>query len=174
MRKKTIGKIVALCSLSLIMMASAPVSISAATPADIGSKIEASVSMYKDVKVEMGGAGAVTLKGTVKNQAERDDAVKRAREIPGVKSVNDQLTVTDGESGSAGAYIDDAAVTAEVKARILAQKGLDSLDISVETVKGEVTLTGEVENQEQISMAESSAAKVEGVKKITNRLTVKK
>lgn len=71
-------------------------------------------------------------------------------------------------------YLGDAALTAKVKAKILAQKGLDLLDIKVVTVNGEVTLIGDVENPAQISLAESVAKSVEGVKKVTNELVLKK
>jgi hyperosmotically inducible periplasmic protein len=37
--------------------------------------------------------GVVTLKGQVRTQAERDEAIRLTREVDGVKSVQDQLTI---------------------------------------------------------------------------------
>lgn len=69
-------------------------------------------------------------------------------------------------------YIGDAAVTAKVKSKFLSREGLNSLDIKVITVDGEVTLMGDVDSSEQIGLAETVAKEVEGVQKVTNRLVV--
>lgn len=70
-------------------------------------------------------------------------------------------------------YVDDSTLTTEIKAKLLAAKGLKSTDISVATTKGVVTLTGTVEKADQIKRARDIAAKVKGVKKVENKLTVK-
>ncbi|OFW17878.1 MAG: hypothetical protein A3H27_04220 [Acidobacteria bacterium RIFCSPLOWO2_02_FULL_59_13] len=70
-------------------------------------------------------------------------------------------------------YVDDSTLTAEVKAKLLAAKGLKSTDISVETTKGVVALTGTVEKAGQVKQAGAIAAKVKGVKKVENKLTAK-
>ena len=75
---------------------------------------------------------------------------------------------------SATRYLDDSALTAKVKGKILTQKGLDSLDIKVVTVNGDVTLIGDVENAAQIGLAESVVKDVEGVKRVNNELVLKK
>jgi osmotically-inducible protein OsmY len=74
----------------------------------------------------------------------------------------------------AAEYSSDAAITTKVKAELLTEKGVPSTSISVETQKGVVHLTGAVENAEQIKKAGAIAAKVKGVKSVTNSLTVKK
>lgn len=73
----------------------------------------------------------------------------------------------------AGDYVEDSTLTTEVKAKLLAAKGLKSTDISVETTKGVVTLTGTVEKAGQVKQAGAIAAKVKGVKKVENKLTAK-
>ena len=75
---------------------------------------------------------------------------------------------------STGEYLDDAAITAKVKAKFVGQKGLDSLDIKVVTVDGGVTLMGDVDSQSQIGLAESAARQVEGVRMVDNQLVIKK
>lgn len=94
---------------------------------------------------------------------------------------NAQPTISNTAKGDAttkdatfGEYVDDAAITTAVKGKFLSQKGLDSLDISVETTNGVVVLTGAVDSEAQISLAENAAKQVNGVKKIVNKLTVKK
>lgn len=75
---------------------------------------------------------------------------------------------------SVGEYLDDAGITADVKAKFLVQKGLDSLDIKVVTVDGTVTLMGDVDNSSQISLAENVAKEVKGVRKVDNKLMIKR
>lgn len=77
------------------------------------------------------------------------------------------------DSQSVGGFIDDTAITAGVKGNILMEKGLSSFNISVETVDGVVTLTGEVASKELADKAEAAAAQVKGVKRVDNKLTVK-
>jgi hyperosmotically inducible periplasmic protein len=67
----------------------------------------------------------------------------------------------------------DAAITADVKARLIAEPGIRSLSINVDTHDGNVTLKGEVKSAAQRSTAASLARKVKGVKSVRNDLTVK-
>lgn len=69
--------------------------------------------------------------------------------------------------------IDDAAITTEVKAKLLAEGILKGLAISVSTFEGNVTLTGSVQNQTQKKKAEEIAKGVKGVKKIGNLLEIR-
>jgi len=69
-------------------------------------------------------------------------------------------------------YASDAALTTEIKARFLAEKGLDSLDLKVKTKKGVVTLRGQVQQQSQADLAVKIAQEVEGVRKVVNKISV--
>jgi osmotically-inducible protein OsmY len=50
---------------------------------------------------------------------------------------------------------------------------MDTLQISVDTVKGVVTLSGSVDSSEQSNMAETLASAVSGVSHVNNQLTIK-
>lgn len=140
---------------------------------DISLKIKSTVEPYKDIKVTS-EEGRVTVTGTVASQQEKDRIMNDIRKVSGVKSVDDRLNVKNvSDSGTVGDYIDDAAITTVVKGKFLGQKGLDSLDISVKTNQGVVTLSGEVENASQIGLAENVAMEADGVKSIVNKLTLK-
>ena len=69
-------------------------------------------------------------------------------------------------------YADDTLITAQIKASYVAEKGLDSLDISVKTVDGVVVLSGVARKKEQADLAEKIARKTKGVKNVINELTV--
>lgn len=77
------------------------------------------------------------------------------------------------EREKAGAYTDDATVTTKVKAALLRAKGVKSTDISVETTKGVVLLSGFVEDVNQVNRAGHVASGVGGVTEVRNTLQVR-
>ncbi|CAN7416689.1 BON domain-containing protein [Caballeronia sp. dw_19] len=74
---------------------------------------------------------------------------------------------------SAGEYTADSALTAKVKAALLADPGLKSLAVSVTTYRSEVLLSGFVNSPDQIQKAVAVARGVEGVQSVKNELNVK-
>ena len=68
---------------------------------------------------------------------------------------------------------DDAAITAKVKAAILAEPGLKSLQINVDSKAGTVTLSGNVATDTLRDRAKQIAMGTEGVKNVVDNLTVK-
>jgi osmotically-inducible protein OsmY len=68
---------------------------------------------------------------------------------------------------------DDTAITAKVKAAILAEPGLKSLQINVDTKDATVTLTGNVDSDTMRDRAKQIASTTEGVKNVVDNLTVK-
>jgi len=73
----------------------------------------------------------------------------------------------------AGNTADDAAITAKVKAAILAEPGLKSLQIDVDTKDQTVTLSGNVASDQLRDRAKQIAMSTEGVKNVVDNLTVK-
>jgi hyperosmotically inducible protein len=71
-----------------------------------------------------------------------------------------------------GQALGDGAITSKIKAAILAEARLQSLQIHVATTNGLVTLTGSVNSQENRDKAASIAATVDGVKGVENQLAV--
>lgn len=67
----------------------------------------------------------------------------------------------------------DALITARVKAALLAEKGIPSLSIAVETYEGRVQLSGFVAAPELASRAGRVTARVGGVRTVHNDITVK-
>ena len=72
-----------------------------------------------------------------------------------------------------GTDIDDSTITTKVKSALLADADVKSFDIKVETRKGEVQLSGFVDNQAQIDRAIAVAKGVEGVKSVDNKMSLK-
>jgi len=74
---------------------------------------------------------------------------------------------------STGEYVDDSAITTKVKYALLADPDVKSLDISVETFKGVVQLSGFVNDKEQARKAVEITRSVHGVMSVKNSLIVK-
>lgn len=72
-----------------------------------------------------------------------------------------------------GEYIDDSIITTKVKAAILAEPTLKSMEISVETFKGIVQLSGFVSSQAAAYKAVAVARGVAGVRSVKNDMLVK-
>ena len=68
---------------------------------------------------------------------------------------------------------DDAAVTTKVKAAILAEPGLKSLQINVDTKDAVVTLEGTVDNDSLKQRAVQIANSTTGVRQVVDKLSVK-
>ena len=71
-----------------------------------------------------------------------------------------------------GAYVDDAGITTQVKARLLDNKDVAGTSISVETLNGVVMLSGFAKSPNEKATAESIARKVSGVKSVKNQIVV--
>ena len=72
-----------------------------------------------------------------------------------------------------GQTIDDATITAKVKAALLQAFDVKGTDVNVDTVNATVTLKGSVESQAQADRAVQIARASEGVREVNNQLTVK-
>jgi len=125
-----------------------------------------------EIKVET-RKGEVQLSGFVATQARIDNAIALTRNIEGVKSVENGMTLKDGKA-TVGNTVDDGIVTAKVKTALLADADVKSFDIAIVTRKGEVQLSGFVDNQAQINRAIDIARGIDGVQSINNEMSVKK
>jgi hyperosmotically inducible protein len=72
-----------------------------------------------------------------------------------------------------GVEIDDSVVTSAVKSALLTEPNIKSFDFKVETRKGEVMLSGFVDNQAQLDAATALVRAVAGVKSIQNNVSLK-
>lgn len=77
------------------------------------------------------------------------------------------------DRASTGQTIDDSVITAKVKAKLIDDPVTKAHQISVETFKGTVQLSGFVDTAASKSRAEVVAKGVDGVKAVKNSLVVK-
>jgi hyperosmotically inducible protein len=84
------------------------------------------------------------------------------------------MTSNPSSETTLGTDLDDSVVTTRVKSALLADENVKGFDISVETRKGEAHLSGLIDTQIQIDRAVQIASKIEGVKSIVNKMSIKK
>jgi len=125
-----------------------------------------------DIKVET-HKGEVMLSGFVDNPTQMDHALAIVHSVEGVKNVDNKISVKSGTS-TVGNKLDDSVITAKVKAALIGDSEIKSSDIAVVTRKGEVQLSGFVNNQSQIVRAVEITRTVEGVTQVGNEMSVKK
>ncbi len=112
---------------------------------------------------EQGSAAQDNVRGTQSRQGAAEGQSGQGKET--------QQTQGEGsEQSGAGRYIDDAMITAKVKAALAQDPGASALAIKVETTKGMVQLSGSVDSAEEKTKAESIARGVDGVKDVENEL----
>jgi hyperosmotically inducible protein len=157
----------------------------AAPPTTIGTEIDDSVIVSKvrsallsnedvksfDIKVTA-NKGIVMLSGFVDSQAQINHGINVASTIEGVKSIDNKLSIKEGKQ-TIGNKVDDSVITAGVKSALLSDATMKSLDVSVTTRKGEVELSGFVDNDIQLARAMEVAKGIDGVTQIVNHMTVK-
>jgi hyperosmotically inducible protein len=90
----------------------------------------------------------------------------------------DPAPVTKGaaetkESKAPADYIEDSVLTVRVKTALLSERSIPAVDISVETNKSEVALSGKVENDQQRRTALQVASAVQGVTTVKDKLSVR-
>ena len=77
------------------------------------------------------------------------------------------------KQSSTGEYVDDSVITTKVKSLLAEDDFLKSFQISVETYKGIVQLSGFVNSQQAVDKAVEITRGVKGVKSVKNDLIVK-
>jgi hyperosmotically inducible protein len=182
------AKVLLTTAISMSLMAcSKPVDTAASVPSTtVGTEIDDTVVTANirsalladpdvkslDVKVET-RKGEVQLSGFVDNIAQADRVSTIVKGVIGVKAVDNKMAMKTADT-TVGNKVDDVIVTTRVKSALMADPDVKSLDIAVTTRKGEVQLSGFVDNQGQIDRALQVARAVEDVHSVSNQMSLKK
>ena len=118
--------------------------------------------------------GNVVLTGTADNAAQKDLTATYAKDIDGVKTVQNEIIVKDRAPGETiGEKIDDASITSQVKYALLSHKSTSALQTKVITNDGVVLITGNASSDAEKSLVTKLAQDVRGTKSVTNDMIVK-
>jgi hyperosmotically inducible protein len=114
--------------------------------------------------------GVVTLTGSVIAEYHKALAQETVTNLPGVKSVDNQL-VLKGENPAENS---DGWVGVKVKTALLFHRNVNAFKTEVDVKEGVVTLKGEALSQAQKDLAGEYAKDVVGVKDVKNEMTIVK
>ncbi|MDB6113904.1 MAG: Osmotically-inducible protein OsmY, contains domain [Lacunisphaera sp.] len=119
--------------------------------------------------------GHVTLTGTADNVAQKELTEVYAKDIDGVKGVNNQLVVKSSPPAkeTMGEKVDDASITSQVKYALLTHKSTSALKTKVATSDGVVHISGEAKSDAEKSLVTKLAHDVRGVQSVDNNMTVR-
>jgi len=123
--------------------------------------------------------GKATLTGTVDEEVGKELATEIALGVEGIKEVDNKIIVQAGyeppKSTSGRTYaemIDDSAITAAIKSKLVWSKNTDGLDTKIATKAGKVTLTGNADSGAAKELASRLAQNTRGVVSVDNQLVV--
>jgi osmotically-inducible protein OsmY len=125
-----------------------------------------------DINVDAAN-GMVSLTGTAPSGEAKDLAGRLAANTNGVREVKNMLSVSATDSSAAmaqnaaddtTAVISDAWITSKVKSSFIYRRNLDGFDISVDTQKGMVSLSGNVLSNAEKQLAIETARNIRGVR----------
>lgn len=114
----------------------------------------------------------VQLNGFVDSAEERNRAGEIARSVKGVASVKNNLQIQPRDR-TAGEYVDDKVLVADVKAALANDPVAHALKIDIEADRGVISLGGHVDSQAEREAAFDAARKVAGVTQVINNLDVR-
>ena len=120
--------------------------------------------------------GTVTLSGEASDKVEKDLTTVYAGDVDGVKLVKNEMTLSKTPPEphrTLGEKIDDASVTAVIKAALLVHLSTSAITTKVETREGVVTVSGMAGSAAEKQQVSKLAADIHGVDKVVNEMTVK-
>ena len=119
--------------------------------------------------------GIVTLSGEATSMAQKELTAEYAKDIDNVKEVKNEMTVAKNPAKpeeTVGEKIDDASITAQVKASLLSHRSTSALKTKVQTTDGVVTVSGIAKNAAEKSLVTKLVTDIDGVSSVVNNMTI--
>ena len=126
--------------------------------------------LFQDVSIDV-TEGRVLLTGKVPSPDDRVDAVRIAWQAESVQEIINELQVTD--TGGIESYLTDVRISNELRADLLFDSEINSINFNVETVGGIVYLTGIAQDQAELERVVDHARTISGVKEVISHVRVK-
>lgn len=115
--------------------------------------------------------GVVELTGFVNTPEQRHEAARVAKNVAGVRSVDDELHVNSPNGAAVvSSSLSDEAITAKVQAALATDPATQGAQIKVSTDQGVVQLAGFVSSNSVRDQAANVAGSVQGVRSVDNDL----
>ncbi len=129
-----------------------------------------STSLYSKISLQV-QEGRVLLTGQVRKPEARVTAVRLAWQVKGVAEVINEIEVGDKSSLLDAAR--DEWIAAKLRARLLGDAAIASINYSIETVNGSIYLIGVAQNQAELDRALAHARDITYVRRVLNYMRLK-
>lgn len=119
--------------------------------------------------------GVVSLRGEASSEAQKELTTEYAKDVEGVKTVKNEMTVArtaTTPTETISEKIDDASITAQVKAVLLSHRSTSALKTKVSTTDGVVTVSGTAKNAAEKSLVTKLVSDINGVNSVVNLMTL--
>jgi osmotically-inducible protein OsmY len=129
------------------------------------SFIQTSQSIFLNVETSVND-GSVLLTGKLKTQAEKITATRLSWEIRGVREVINEIQLSEASSFKSSAK--DLAASAQLRAALIRDADISSLNFSIDVVNGIVYLSGVAENEEERERVVAHAQELRFAKQVVS------
>ncbi|MBF0362389.1 MAG: BON domain-containing protein [Oligoflexia bacterium] len=119
--------------------------------------------------------GIVTINGSVSNHAQKELIGEYIKDVEGVKNINNNIVVLKKDVSNVDSLrgkIDDASITAQVKAALLFHRSTSAIETKVKTIGGIVTVSGKAKNIAERDLVTKLVKDIKGVTSTKNHMTI--
>ena len=128
-------------------------------------------NLIADTKIFVNN-GSVLFTGKINNPNDKIEFTKLAWSIRGVKEVNNEIQVTDVSSIKNIAR--DIASMGEIRARIMSDKSINSINFSIDVVNDKAYVSGVAANELEMNLVKNHASSARFVKEVYNYIILNK
>lgn len=118
----------------------------------------------------------VTLTGEASSEAQKELTTEYVADVDGVKAVRNKMTISirkEPEPLTLSVMIDDASISAQVRAALFIHRSTSAFQTSVLTSEGIVTVGGIAKNQAEKDLVTKLVSDIHGVKSVVNNMIIK-
>ena len=116
--------------------------------------------------------GSVLFTGKVKEPSDKIELTKIAWKVKGVVEVNNEIQITD--TSTLKNIARDVASVAEIRARIMTDQNINSLNFSVDVVNDKAYLSGVASNKEELRLVKAHASSARYIREVYNFIILTK
>ena len=116
--------------------------------------------------------GSILFTGKVKNPNDKIQFTKLAWTVRGVREVNNEILVSD--TSSIKNIARDIASLGEIRARIMSDKSINSINYSIDVVNDKAYISGVATSKEEMTLVQNHASSSRFIKEVYNYIILNK
>ncbi len=116
--------------------------------------------------------GSVLFTGKVRNPNNKIEFTKLAWTVRGVREVNNEIQITD--TSSIKNIARDLASLGEIRARIMSDKSINSINYSIDVVNDKVYISGVASDETELNLVKNHASSARFVKEVYSYIILNK